>query len=106
MQQNYARHITLNEVAEHIGYSHAYFSHIFKEEMSCSFRTYLNRLRIEKSKPLLLSGRFSVPEICEMTGFPDQSHFGKIFRQETGTSPGKYRKENRRIDIEKEHGII
>lgn len=106
MRENYHRHITLNEVADYVGYSHAYFSNIFKEEMHCSFRAYLNGIRIKKSIPLLLSGKFSISEICEMTGFPDQSSFGKVFKQETGTSPGKYRKTNRRIDIDKEHGIL
>lgn len=106
MRQNYARNITLNEVADYVGYSHSYFSNIFKKEMECSFRTYLNRIRIDKSKFLLLSGKMSVPEICEMTGFTDQSTFGKAFKQETGVTPGRYRKINRRIDIDKEHGIL
>ena len=106
IRQNYAKHITLEEVADYVGYSHSYFSSIFKKEMNCSFRTYLNRVRVEKSKPLLLSGKFSIPEICEMTGFPDQSTYGKVFRNETGVSPGKYCKQNRRIDANKEHGIL
>lgn len=106
VRKNYARPITVNEVADYVGYSHSYFSNLFKKEMECGFRTYLNRVRIEKSKILLLSGKFTVPEICEITGFPDQSTFGKVFKQETGVTPGRFRKANRRIDIDKEHGNL
>lgn len=106
VRKNYARPITANEVADYVGYSHSYFSNLFKKEMECGFRTYLNRVRIEKSKVLLLSGKYTVPEICDVTGFPDQSTFGKVFKQETGVTPGRFRKINRRIDIDKEHGVF
>lgn len=105
MRRHYAKPLTLGEVADAVGYSHAYFSNFFKEEMHCSFRTYLNRLRIEESQRLLLSGEYSIAQICEIVGFSDQSAFGKTFKQITGVTPGQYRKSNRRIDVEREHGL-
>ena len=50
IRKNYAAKITLEEVASYIYRSPSYFSKVFKEEMDCSFNTYLNRIRIEKSK--------------------------------------------------------
>ncbi|MBQ4354089.1 MAG: AraC family transcriptional regulator [Clostridia bacterium] len=104
IRENYARRLTLGEVADHVGYSQAYFSMIFNQEMNCSFRTFLNGIRVDKSKQLLLSGKLSIAEISEVTGFPDQSYFCKVFKQQTGVTPDKFRKSNRRIDYEKEYG--
>lgn len=102
---NFARSISLGDVAAHVGYSPAYFSRIFKEEMGVTFKEYLNSVRIERSKSLLLGGPLSVAEICHLVGFSDQSYFCKIFRSVTGVSPDKFRKRINRIDSDKEHGL-
>ena len=96
--------LTLGELADHVGYSHSHFSKVFKDEMGCGFRVYLNQLRVEKSKTLLLSGTASISEICSMCGFEDQSYYCKVFKKVTGVTPDKYRKQVRRIDSTKEHG--
>ena len=96
--------VGLEEVAEYVSYSPAYFSHIFRDETGTTFRQYLNALRVEKGKQLLLSTDLTVTEISSLTGFNDQSYFCKIFRKITGVTPDRYRKRNRRIDYEKEYG--
>lgn len=103
---NFARSLSLGQVAEHVGYSPAYFSRIFKQEMGQTFKEYLNALRIEKSKALLLGGPVSVAEVCHLVGFSDESYFCKTFRAVTGVSPDKFRKRINRIDPGKEHGLI
>lgn len=102
---NFARNISLGDVAQHVGYSPAYFSRIFKEEMDLTFKEHLNNIRIEKSKALLLGSPISVAEICHLVGFNDQSYFCKIFRSITGVSPDKYRKRIHRIDESREYGL-
>lgn len=104
MRANYAKKLTLDDVARYAGYSPSYFSKVFREEQGYTFQSYLNRLRIEKSKYLLLSTTRPVAEICEMVGFSDQSYFGKVFRKQTGVTPDRYRKRSRRIDPELELG--
>lgn len=104
MKNNCAKDLTLGELADHVGYSHSHFSKVFKEEMGCGFRVYLNQLRVEKSKPLLLSGSVSISEICSMCGFEDQSYYCKVFKKITGVTPDKFRKQMRRIDNTKEYG--
>ena len=105
MNANYARDLTLAEVADHVGYSHSHFSKVFKEEMGSGFRAYLNQIRVEKSKALLLSGNASIAEICDMCGFEDQSYHCKVFKKLVGVTPDKYRKQRRRIDSDREYGI-
>lgn len=102
---NFSRNLTLAELSAHVGYSPAYFSRIFKEEMDMTYKEYLNTIRIEKSKSLLLGSPVSVAEICHLVGFNDQSYFCKVFRSLTGVSPDKYRKRINRIDPDREYGL-
>lgn len=104
MRLNCERNLTLGEVADYVGYSHTHFSKVFKEEMGCGFRTYLNQTRVEKSKVLLLAGNMPISEICSVCGFEDQSYFCKVFKRLTGVTPDRYRKQSRRIDESRERG--
>ena len=88
---NYTRKISLREIAKASGLSAPYFSTIFKEEMGENLSDYLNRLRIEKAATLLLTTNISIGEVAKICGFEDQSWFSKIFKNNTGYTPGKYR---------------
>jgi AraC-like DNA-binding protein len=90
---NYARKISLQEIAEASGLSAPYFSSIFKEEMGENLSNYLNRLRVEKAAALLMESELSLSEIAGTCGFEDQSWFSKIFKSYTGVSPGKFREQ-------------
>jgi AraC-like DNA-binding protein/ligand-binding sensor protein len=94
MLENYNRKISLQEVAGVSGLSAPYFSTIFKDEMGENFSSYLNRLRVEKARRMLLDTEVSLSEIAGSCGFEDQSWFSKIFKVFTGISPGKYRSRN------------
>lgn len=104
IQRNYMKPLTLEKVAEFIGYSPSYFSKVFKLETGITFRNYLNQLRIEKSKSLLLSSSASISEICSTVAFEDQSYFCKVFKKFVGVTPDRYRKRERRLNFAKEHG--
>jgi AraC-like DNA-binding protein/ligand-binding sensor protein len=91
MKKHYAQKLTLEEVAGSVYLSPSYFSKVFKETMGHTFNVYLNRLRIEKSKLLLLSGTESITDICDRVGFEDQSYFTKVFKKYAGMTPARYR---------------
>lgn len=93
MRSNYMHKITLEDVAEAVYLSPSYLSKIFKEEMETNFNSYLNSIRIEKSKILLRSEQLSIIEISELVGFFDQSYFNKVFKKLTGLTPKKYREQ-------------
>lgn len=91
IRRNYMKKLTLEDVACAVYLSPSYFSKIFKEEVNQNFSNYLNSVRIEKSKKLLLSGTVRTIDIPGMVGFEDQSYFSKVFKKLTGVTPGKYR---------------
>ncbi len=86
-----AEKIGLTEVAQSVGLSPAYLSGLFKEEMGITFTAYLARVRVDSAKNMLKTGTTSLAQVAAETGFADQSHFSRVFKRNTGTSPARYR---------------
>jgi two-component system response regulator YesN len=101
IKRNYMKKITLEEVASYVYLSPSYFSKIFKEEMKVNFNTYLNYVRIETSKKLLLDDSIVLVDLSNLVGFEDQSYFSKVFKKMTGVSPGKYRESRGQIQVKR-----
>ena len=91
IKRNYAKKLTLEEVAGNVYLSPSYFSKLFKEGLNISFNNYLNKVRIDNSKRLLLNSKIELIDIPALTGFEDQSYFSKVFKKMTGVTPIKYR---------------
>ncbi|MGI6176724.1 MAG: helix-turn-helix domain-containing protein [Christensenellales bacterium] len=98
IRNNYMNKITLNDIAEKVNFSVSYISKIFKEETDMNLVTFINNVRIEKSKLLLLDKTIPLIEIAYMSGFDDQSYFSKVFKKIVGVTPGKYRERNGNIE--------
>lgn len=92
MQNHYMEPITLELVADRVGFNSSYFSSFFKKETGEGFADYLIQLRMEKAKELLRDTKDTVKEICEKVGYSDAKHFTAMFRKYTGLKPGEYRK--------------
>ena len=95
IQNNLSRKLSLEEISEISGLSAPYFSTIFKKEMGENLSSYLNRLRVEKARVMLVQTSFSLRKIAGSCGFEDQGWFSKIFRSYTGINQGKYRQEKK-----------
>ena len=65
------------------------FSKYFED---LNFGDYVRKIRIDKAITLIQSSTYSLTEIAYFTGFSDQSHFTRIFKQHTGQNPSAYRK--------------
>src|SRR5690606_4956502 len=91
INHKYMEKISLEVVADYVHLSSSYFSKLFKEETGYNFSTYLNNVRVEKSKKLLMNEDISLVDISNLVGFEDQSYFTKVFKKITGTTPGKFR---------------
>ena len=63
----------------------------FKDATGQTLSSYMTSLRVERAKELLTSTELDVSAICEQCGYLDQSSFIRLFKSETGVSPGKYR---------------
>lgn len=93
-RDNCSRDITVKTLAEKVFFMNpAYLSHLFKEKTGESYTAYLKRIRIEKAKSLLAEEGCSITDVGAMTGYNDTSQFIRVFKQEMGVTPKKYRDE-------------
>ena len=91
VENNYIYDITMQEAAEEMGYSDAYFSKLFKQYFNQNFTAYLTEYRIKKAKELLSNTNHSIKDISRMVGYTDSNYFAKIFKRLVGEIPSKYR---------------
>ena len=97
IKKNYTKKITLEDAAAYVYLSPAYFSRIFKEEIGDNFNIYVNRVRVDAARKLLLNEKVALVDISTMVGFEGQSYFSKVFKKMTGVTPGKFRESRGKI---------
>lgn len=97
IQDQIDTNLTLKELSRGLDISPSYLSREFSRHFdNLSFGEYIRQQRIEKAKALMLTPSYSLTEIAYLTGFSDQSHFTRVFKQHTGTSPSEYRRNLRK----------
>ena len=83
--------LTLETITEFVGLSKYYFAHKFKQITGYTCVQYINIIRCEKAKSLLMDRQLDICEIGERCGFNNQSYFTRVFRSYVGMSPSTYR---------------
>lgn len=97
VESNYSdRDLSLDQVAEHTGISPAYLSRLFKEEMGVSFVDYVRDIRLSNCKYLLATTEIPITDIGFQAGFNSMQSYYRVFKKQTGLSPGSYRQANRK----------
>lgn len=84
--------LALDTLATHAGVSRAYLSTLFHREMGMTISAYIIKRRVEAARNMLRYTRRSAAEIAEYLAFSNPSHFQRVFKQETGVTPGEYRR--------------
>lgn len=93
IQDQMDTNLTLKELSKDLQIHPAYLSREFSKYFdNLSFGAYLRKRRIEKALELLETTNYSLTEIAYLTGFSDQSHFTRTFKQQVGKNPSAYKK--------------
>lgn len=95
IHHNYASNITLEDISQLFGYNRSYLGKIFSKKMGQNFNTYLDQVRIERSKELLLQDDSKVYSIAARVGYKNVDYFHIKFKKYTGISPAEFRKQNK-----------
>lgn len=90
VEAKYMETITVEEIAVQMNLDRRYLSRVFKSKTGETIQEYIIRFRIEKAKKLLEKSK-SVGEAARLCGYNDVCNFSKIFKKETGISPGKWK---------------
>lgn len=91
ISQNYNKDLKLTDVAKAVYISTGYLSRIFKSETGYSFKEWVNRIRIEKAKELILNSDLKYYEIAELVGYKDYKYFSAYFSKLCGVSAKEYK---------------
>lgn len=94
VQENYQNpdlNISITALYFHI--TPSYLSSLFKEQTGMNLLEYINHTRVERVKELLKEGK-SVVDISEEAGFRSSQALIRVFKKETGITPGQMRKMN------------
>ncbi|HWT76235.1 MAG TPA: response regulator [Mobilitalea sp.] len=92
IEHNYQSNIKLESIAPLFGYNSAYLGKIFSKTVGVNFNYYVDYIRINHSKELLLQNKLKVYEISEVIGYKNVDYFHKKFKKYVGVSPAEFRK--------------
>jgi AraC-like DNA-binding protein len=85
---------TLDEAARAAGVSRFRLAHLLKQSTGQTFGQHLARFRVDLASRILTTTSRDCADIAAELGFADQSHFTRVFRTVTGTTPARYRRQN------------
>ncbi|QNK60292.1 AraC family transcriptional regulator [Paenibacillus sp. PAMC21692] len=91
LQERYREDIVFQEMAKEIGISYSYMRKIVYEMTGQSLIDYLNQLRIEKAKELLLDPGLTIAGIAAEVGYYNVQSFNRFFRKFEGMPPSGYK---------------
>lgn len=91
INNNYMNKISLDRVAQEACTSRHHFSREFKKSIGCTYKDYVNTIRIEKARELLKNSRVSITEAAYAVGYPDLTNFERIFKKIVGCTPREFK---------------
>jgi len=84
--------LSLRELAKELQVSYSWFRQAFKAYTGMAPGQYLQQLKIEQAKLLLMDSSRSVKKVAYELNFKSAFYFSSLFSKKTGLSPEKYRK--------------
>lgn len=93
IRRHYSDNISSSMVAAYVHLNPSYFSSLFNQKIGKSFSDFLNEIRMQHAKQLLLNPNIKIYEVGEKVGFSDSSSFNRAFKRAEGVSPSKFREQ-------------
>ncbi len=94
MFENYAKPLALPDALRLAGMSKAGFERQFPRYTGCTLTDFVNRVRLDHARRLLLGGCDPVSAIAYATGFRHLSYFTRLYQRAYGVPPGTDRARN------------
>lgn len=90
IEEHYAEHISLKQLAAICGMNEKYLCHLIKEYTDSTPIEYINKLRIESACHEMTVNHKTVTEAAYESGFNDLSYFSRTFKRLKGVTPKQY----------------
>lgn len=92
IDEHFHQNLTLEDLAELAHFSPSYLSRLFHNTTGLTLKTYITLKRLENAEYLLKNSSLNIHEIAFNCGFPNVSHFNRVFKSHTNLSPMEYRR--------------
>jgi AraC-like DNA-binding protein len=89
LRQEYARRVTLDELAAVVGMRRFALAHAFTREVGMPPHAYQTHVRVHRARELIGKGQL-LSSVSQQVGFADQSHLTRHFKRVLGLTPGRY----------------
>lgn len=96
IENHYQDNLTVDDIATAACLSPGYAGRIFKDQMGMPIMDYVLKVRIDKSKKLLLNPHYQIQAIAKNVGYGDAGYYTKVFRKFEGITPTQFRKVHKR----------
>lgn len=83
---------SIQSVSESMSISPSYLQHKYKQLFGNSIKKDITASRMEYSKNLLVNTNYSILKVSQMTGYENDVHFMRVFKNEMGCTPTQYRR--------------
>lgn len=93
IELHYQDVITLDDVANAVGFSPYYFTRLFKKNTGKTFTQFLTEYRINRAKFILGNEKIPMVEVAEKSGFASVKTFHHVFKDAVGMPPLQYQKQ-------------
>jgi two-component system response regulator YesN len=94
IEENYFENISLKSFGEKYYINSAYLGQLFKKQFGCSFKDYLNNVRVKKAAELMLNTDKKIYEIAGEVGYKNLEYFINKFEETYDVTPTRFRKRN------------
>jgi transcriptional regulator of acetoin/glycerol metabolism len=92
VEDHLAERVSIERLAATAGLSVFHFARAFKQSQGMTPHSYLLHRRIVRARELLGETESPLSEIALVSGFADQSHLARHFRERVGVSPAIFRR--------------
>lgn len=87
--------ISLDSIASALNIEKTTVSSLIKNSFGMSFHTYLENIRIETAKKMMISTNKNIQDILYEVGFTNKQTFIRSFKKITGCTPSQYRHDSK-----------
>ena len=92
LERHYGEDLSLELLADKLNITGAYLSTYFKEKTGMNFSDYLNGMRVNIAKEMLLHSSLKIQDVATKVGYHNVNSFIRMFKRYAGLPPGEFRK--------------
>lgn len=94
IEENHADALSLQAVADRLGYSPAYLTSLLRRETGKTIQQWISEVRMRHARRMLVETDASIKQIADQVGYADPNYFVRLFRKMYGVPPMTWRQMN------------